>query len=186
MQQSSTTSFLGDVLKGDDPCFITLNEIFQTYANQSGDAWEVEGKNLNRPVTQLDPKELADFLVTVATRRCIEQQALSQSLATCNGRCIAGFKEFQEHLTFDQHEWIWKHTPNMTVVVLERDVEARWKLKWVADETGDWNVKGDAEDKKKIESMIIPSVATAFRKIHEDWYRFIRFHPEDDTGNRSC
>jgi hypothetical protein len=43
----------------------------------------------------------------------------------------------------------------------------------LADETGDWNVKGDAEHKKKIESMNIPSVTMDFRKIHEDWYCFI-------------
>jgi hypothetical protein len=191
MQRSSSTSLLENVLVKDNSCIVSLNEIFQNFTEQSGDAWSVDGRNLQGPVKAIEPSLLSEFLIRVAKRRCTNKLKGDTS-NKCNRRCIAGFKVFPEHLSLEQHEWILKHTPGLIPVVLERDAEARWKSRYVAAATEDWDTTGSLEHKKKIREMNIPLINACesdefcnskdwrwkqlchFESQHNEWYEFIR------------
>lgn len=192
MQRSSSSTLTSRVLAEGNQCVISLNEIFQNATDQSGDAWAVDGESMKGRKWHLEPSLLGDFLIRVAKRRCAEN-VRRDAQNRCNNKCIAGFKEFDDQLSPKQHEWIWKHTPNMTVVVLERDVKARWKSRWVAAKTQDWDTQGSLKHKVKIEAMEIPSIEISeskeyctkgndnpwrqlchFQSVHKHWYTFVR------------
>lgn len=178
--------------------FITLNEVFTNHPQQSGDAWEVEGKDLVRDGT--DPKDLtveqlSDFLQQVAQRRCREKvqedlklvssvnfSTQNDLLSTCPPRlrhhqCSVSYKHFDFHLPHEKVEKIWKTlVPNLRVVILERKIEERWRSVWVAKQTGDWNVHGTEDHKKKLAELEkkVPIVPDRFRSEHETWFSVVR------------
>jgi len=206
MQRSSSTFLSRQILAGEDippdsslanapflqstatrphTHFIALNEIFQTYEQQSGDAWSTDGKELlqdgKRKVKDLSGEEIHDFLLRVAHRRCQFQigKDLKQSSVGAGNRhqCIVTFKQFAEHLTMEQHKHVWKSLPNFRMIILERNIEDRWKSYWFAQQTGDWDVLGTKEHKQelntKIGNNVIPQVSAEFKEKHKHWYNAV-------------
>jgi chondroitin sulfate synthase len=167
---------------------VNLNEIFQKFPEQSGDAWAIDGKSLTGKVKTLDVSELRDFLLRVAKRKC-SQRLSSDASKRCQGKCFVGFKEFEEHLTHKQHKSLWGSLPNFVGAVLERNVEDRWRSSWVAYRYGDWDVKGNPKHKEVIANATVPpmnsleanrfctkaeGVLCDFGRRHKKWYRFVR------------
>ena len=70
---------------------------------------------------------------------------------------------------------IWQYLPNLSVVVLERDLNQRWKSYWLAQKTNDWDVTGSAAHKERLASLesSIPAIDTTFQYRHERWYNFV-------------
>lgn len=182
MQRSSSTSLLFDKLlrRYTAKCGIPLNEIFHPTPQQSGDAWLLYKKeNVTTPqqVHQLPPSDLSEFLISVAQRNC--QTKLNHTpkrRRNCQNRCIVGYKEFDFHLTYPQHAWLWHHLPNWTAVVLERSASDRWRSMEVAARTGDWTTNGSAAHRARVQTLKIPHMTHEFAATHERWYRFIQSH----------
>ena len=193
MQRSSSSTLTNTVLTNNEtnPCVLSLNEIFVNSTVGSKDAWPVDGMDLNFPLFQIKPRVLRDFVLRVAKRRCINHLKQDDD-NVCRNRCIVGFKEFNNQLSLEQHKWLWRNTPNLTIVVLERNVQDRWKSKWVAIQTGDWDTNGSLEHKNQIAAMDIPPIyvsetdeycksskrimnsACNFGQSHKEWYEFVR------------
>ena len=207
MQRSSSTFLSHQVLAGEkeseklaiaplSACplhhFISLNEIFQTYEQQSGDAWSIEGKELlnggQRKVFDLTALELVDFLQSVAKRKCRQQIARDRSRGETSTRlescpedtqvhkhhCFVNFKQFDNQLTLEQHEQVWKSLPDLRIIILERAIEERWKSFWYAQKTGDWGVSGTSGHKESIAKSQPPDIPSPFRERHERWYSRVR------------
>ena len=207
MQRSSSTFLSHQVLAGEEESeklartpisacplhhFISLNEIFQTYEQQSGDAWSIEGKELlnggQRKVFDLTALELVDFLQRVAKRKCRQQIARDRSRSETSTRlescpkdnqahkhhCFVNFKQFDGQLTLEQHKQVWKSLPDLRIIVLERDIEERWKSWWYAQKTGDWDVSGSNGHKERIANSQPPDIPSSFRDRHERWYSRVR------------
>jgi len=191
MQRSAATSLAGQVLAQASPCGVSLNAIFLNSISQSGNAWSLDGSELEGSTKELEPSLLRDFLVRVGKRKCADK--LKDDVDnTCHNKCIVAFKEFDDHLTKTQHEYIWKHTPNMTVVVLEREVQDRWKSRYVSAKINDWDTKGSFWHKEKMDNMMdtIPLLKESeqycdnmdkewrqlchFEEKHKAWYKFVR------------
>mmetsp|Transcript_2938 Transcript_2938/g.4020 ORF Transcript_2938/g.4020 Transcript_2938/m.4020 type:complete len:317 (-) Transcript_2938:66-1016(-) len=204
MQRCASTGFLYHVLNESNACFVPLNELFNRGPNQAGDAWAIEGEQIDydsdvpygRGIRRHE--DVVKFARNVALRRCkkrhehLKKEGLSHM---CNNKCIVGFKEFDEHLKRDQHSYLWNHLPNLTVAVLERSVNDRWKSIWVAAQDGDWDTNGSESHKQKLVSSEIPPVnesSTAcktkafvsmklqdqsicnFEQTHNSWYDYVR------------
>lgn len=74
--------------------------------------------------------------------------------------------------------------------MLERDVEARWRSRYVAEQTNDWHTHGFNWHKKKLNKMDIPSMNVSeseefcmrvkwnqmchFERKHKEWFQFVR------------
>ena len=123
MQRSSSTSLLHRTLLPPElaMCGISMNEIFLKYPKQSGDAWAIDGNqmNMNQTVKNIDAAVLRDFLLRVARRRCLKKlNILSKNYTVkygnnpCRRRCVVGYKEFDDHLTMNQHKYLWANLPN--------------------------------------------------------------------------
>lgn len=170
MPRSSSTHVKN--LIRDLPCGVGLNEIFYP-GNwlQSGDAWQIDGKELRRKdKSKVPPEEWADFLLAVARRRC--QNKIGPS---CQGKCIAAYKHFgfDEYLPWNASRYIWRNLPNTTHVILNRDVESRWRSFYHAERTLDWSVKGSKWHKWWLKHETIPPVAEDFIQEQNSWYRFV-------------
>lgn len=169
--------------------FISLNEIFQTYEQQSGDAWTIDGvdlltRNGERRVRDLDVDELIDFLLRVSKRRCrkkiqnkYQKASNSTTTAATNSaahqqelhQCFVTFKAFDSQLPYDTHKALWKYLPDLRVAILNRDVKDRWRSKWFAETTGERKIAQLSNSN----STTIPPVPTNFERRHTEWYRFI-------------
>lgn len=103
------------------------------------------------------------------------------------------FKEFDDHLEKDAHRALWRYLPNLTAVVLEREVNDQWKSKYVAEKTKDWTFEYDSKHKQKVQTMHIPPLNEVdaagfcdpkahayapalckFEERHVKWYEFVR------------
>lgn len=162
-----------------------MNEMFRNSSKQSGDVWEVQGVEAGvysaASVKDIPPEGLGAFLGAV-------------SRSTPDHELVA-FKLFPEHLTRDQHAFVLGR-PDVTVVVLERDVYARWASEWVAYSTGDWDTKGSERHANASRKVHVPPMVVyngdacrredaycksgswspfcCFYKKHRDWYEFVR------------
>ena len=193
MQRSASTTLVSEVLSSNktNPCTISLNEVFLNSRHQSGDAWPIDGRHLqNSDKGELKPALLQDFLVRVAKRRCVEQLKSRDTRNMCENRCIVAFKQFHEHLNTEQHKFLWKNIPNMTVVVLERNVRERWKSRFVAEKTNDWHTHGSDWHKKRIKTIYVPPMNVSesdefckevnwkqlchFEQKHKEWFNLVR------------
>lgn len=191
MRRSASTSLLQKVLVKHSPCTISLGDVFCNDTDKSEDAWLVEGEHLLSPIDQLEPSLLVDLVVAVAQRKCADKLMTDMDYK-CRNKCIVGFKEFREHLSLPQHEYLWNHAPNLTVVVLERDLDARWKSRWAAAQTGDWDTTGSSNHKETVKKLEVPPLNISesdeicknenghwarlchFERHHKDWYKFVR------------
>ncbi len=120
MQRSFTTMLTNRVLTNNEtnPCALSLNEIFVNTSVGSDDAWPVDGTgmDLRLPIFQIKPRALRDFVMRVAKRRCVNHLHDNDADNVCRNRCIVGFKEFDNQLSLEQHKWLWRNTPNLTIV----------------------------------------------------------------------
>mmetsp|Transcript_84492 Transcript_84492/g.169103 ORF Transcript_84492/g.169103 Transcript_84492/m.169103 type:complete len:256 (+) Transcript_84492:198-965(+) len=188
MQRSASTNLLFNVVKPTDPCLVSANEVFQNSTQQSGIAWSTAGKGLHGDVHDLEPQVIQAFLERV--RRILCNRRIESDVSVCGGRCVLGFKQFSEHLTRKQHAAVWQ-LPNMTFIVLERPPEERFRSKFVALTTSDWNIDGSPAHKEHIAHMEVPpmpneesamycDVKGALRSLchtaqkHHQWYAFAR------------
>lgn len=181
--QRSSSTFLSHQVLGNMSCHFSMNEIFNP--NNSGDAWETEGKELlletkmrspNNP-----PEALAKFILKVGTRRCRERIQDGQ-MEGCNNHCWVNYKHFTNHLQPWQHVPLWNSLLEQTkaqntvfsMAILERDVKERWRSHWFATNTGDWNARGTAEHKAKLAAAKVPSVQASFLADHQNWFGLVR------------
>ena len=191
MQRSSSTSLteMAMTINGTNPCVLSLQEVFSR--SQSRNDMELYGQGLLQgEVYAVPPRLFRDFIMRVAKKKCTDQLKRLDTNNVCHNRCIVGFKEFEEQISYEQHEWLWKNIPNMTIVVLERDVEARWNSRYVAEFKDDWNTKGFDGHKQAIKETHVPSMSVSdtdefcesvkwnqlcrFGEKHNKWYSFIR------------
>lgn len=192
-EQRSSSTFLSHDVIGSLPCHLSLNEILIPSPQQSGDAWSTVGQemSLNQSgAKDNDPDVLSDFILRVAKRRCHQKLEASQVQQhdNCNHHCWVNYKHFGCHLTDHQHEVLWNalleqqtnHNnrnsmpSSMSMIILERDVKERWRSKWFAEQTGDWQTRGSAEHKAQLAKAKVPVVQSKFVVEHNRWYRRIR------------
>lgn len=200
-QRSSSTFLSYNILTGKRvnnqssllaDCGLALNEILTNSQQQSGDAWEMEGKRIfgtfngTRAATHISPSKLASFIVQVGQRRCKEVLHHCNSTLLCDNHCFVNYKHFPSHLDTEQAKILWDALLNETVaqssgnwnpfgmIVLERNVQDRWKSRWYARKTGDWCTHGDADHKAKLNAAKVPIMEDKFRIDHENWYKSVR------------
>jgi len=183
MKRSSSTNFL-KLLTDDSPCSLYFGEFY----NNEGDGWSQGrfkgGKHITgSAVHKMKTKKLLEVLTSQ-----VESFAHEENLE-CGGRYVVVAKMFNEHLTFNQHRKVWTQFPNLTTVVLERNVEERWRSLYVALKTDDWSHYGEKDHKEKVAKMVVPpiknhvkfcnnknrfNVLCNFPNTHNEWFRFIR------------
>ncbi len=71
-EQRSSSTFLSHDILAKQSCHLSLNEVLFKDQRQSGDAWEIEGKELglNKGAFGSDPTKIASLVPKVAIRRC--------------------------------------------------------------------------------------------------------------------
>lgn len=188
LQRSASTSLLYKVLKLADACLVEANEIFQNTTHQT-QAWAIAGEGLHGGVKNLAPKVLQNFLLKARRLICSRRPAATEQ--ACEGRCVLAFKQFGEHLTFEQHAAVWA-LPNTTLVVLERPSKDRFRSKYYALKTHDWDTEGTTAHFKNLHHTAIPPMPEGdeycdrtqskdergalchFASKHASWYGFVR------------
>eukprot|EP00931_Biecheleriopsis_adriatica_P121876 TRINITY_DN96932_c0_g1_i1.p1 TRINITY_DN96932_c0_g1~~TRINITY_DN96932_c0_g1_i1.p1 ORF type:complete len:215 (+),score=17.71 TRINITY_DN96932_c0_g1_i1:3-647(+) len=172
MTRSSSTYMTKVLLHG--PCYVNLNEILYQDPKHSGEAWTKDGKD----VSLQNGTQLARFIDRVGHRRCLEMwlaNGIDKHSRLCRNNCVAAYKHFSVHVKNRKiHEDIWKSLPNMTAVVIERNVEARWRSHIFARLTGDWNHYGADDHRLHLDSFTAPRMKPEFAKEHKKWYQFVR------------
>mmetsp|Transcript_36613 Transcript_36613/g.42550 ORF Transcript_36613/g.42550 Transcript_36613/m.42550 type:complete len:332 (-) Transcript_36613:334-1329(-) len=183
MQRSSSTTLLN--LLDVSPCFLHFDEFY----NNDGRGWGNGALNGGQFIKQAKVLKMTQAQLLKALRSEVESVARKEN-KECGGKYVVGVKMFPFFLKNNQHKGILTNFPNLTTVVLERNMEDRWKSKYVAETTGDWKHEGQQEHKDKIANMDIPPLKDyrAFCKQkgkvafmlchfpdeHIQWYRFIR------------
>jgi len=202
--QRSSSTFLSHEILGHQPCHVSLNEILNS--NEIDYAWDTAGAELGitpeicRKTKVCTGELMATFVRKGAEYRC-RRQMRNHPNDQCNNRCTVNWKQFINHMTPEKkHIDFWMALQNQiknnqhesaVAIRLERPVEDRWKSNYIAETTGDWDVKGSAEHKAKIEEMKrqnkIPPVDDNFRKIHEKWYDMVdsAFFHQNNNNNSS-
>jgi len=183
MQRSSSTTLL--TLLDNSPCFLHFDEFY----NNDGRGWGNGALNGGQFIKNAKVLKMTQAQLLKALRSEVESVARKEN-KECGGKYVVGIKMFPFFLKNNQHKGILTNFPNLTTVVLERNMEDRWKSKYVAETTGDWKHEGQQEHKDKIANMDIPPLKDyrAFCKQkgkvafmlchfpdeHIQWYRFIR------------
>ena len=144
MQQSSSTNFL-KILTDDSPCSFHFGEFYNNKGDGGSKGRFKGGKHITHAdVHKMTPKKLLEVLMDQ-----VESFAREENLE-CGGRYVVVAKMFNGHLTFNQHRKVWTQFPNLTTVVLERNVEERWRSLYVALKTDDWSHYGKKDHKEKV------------------------------------
>ena len=188
MQRSSSTFLSKDIL-GSQTCWVNLNEILQPQRRQSADAWFVgPGRELQRGSPAVlesnSGRQYADFIAETGRRRCLEKWAELtmegenfNAQEQCDNHCYITWKEFPHKLSLEKHQEIWtamhRHY-DFYMLILERDIQKRWRSFWYAQVTNDWNTNGDPTHKDALSNAKVPPVQDEFKWQHEAWYAMIR------------
>ena len=189
LQRSASTHLLYEVLTPADACIVPANEIFQNRTRQTK-AWKLAGEGLRGGVKSLSPEVLQNFLLNARRKLCDARSEASKKM--CLGRCILAFKQFEEHLTRQQHTAVWA-LANLTIVVLERNPQERFRSEYYALMSNDWNTRGTEAHELRMRKAAIPAMPANgdeychtqeskparpllcnFAWKHANWYEFVR------------
>ena len=232
--RSSSTTLTAKVLHS-CPCVVDVGEVFKAkrtkvlkdddrhvdrfmgFLNATGERYMPYKNMYGMPVEGI--RDFGKFLLDTYCPEQTVEAALEASLDVtrkeaarkkddfCKGRCFVGLKVFQHHLHTEQHQMFWSaFNASMTTVILERDVESRWRSEYIATTEHDWSNSGhDAKHASKIANTIVPDENIEacnqpkakrdkaererdighpesmcnFREIHRKWYEFLhREHPD--------
>jgi len=156
LQRSASTHLLYEVLAPADACIVPANEIFRNYTRQTK-AWEVAGEGLHGGVKSLSPEVLQNFLLKARNKFCGAR--LEAFKKKCSGRFILAFKQFEEHLTRQQHAAVWA-LANSIIIVLERNQQDRFRSEYSALMSTDWDTDGTASHEMRMRKAVIPTMPT--------------------------
>ena len=128
------------------------------------------------------PTILATFVLEVARRQCRQKfRREGDAAKECHNHCWVNYKHFSIHTPNSELVWDalidqnhFHHNPNSSfaMVILERNVQDRFRSYWFANHTGDWNVQGSKEHKEKLANMTVPK-AISFLNEHQ-WFKMVR------------
>jgi len=98
-------------------------------------------------------------------------------------RCFVNYNHFDDQITESQLHGLWSAlSPDLRVVLLERDVKERWKSWQYAQKTGDWEIGNLEEHRKKIDVHAdIPT--NGFLTRHSRWYTLLRDMLQEPNGS---